>query len=645
MIKRRLPHRTSRILAGLLVLLSGGFTWNHAGNPDDLTYLPQSWGGEVRSLTRIQGVARARAGEWVAVGGGPKQAEIWVLDDNGRRQTTWLTRQGKRLQRPSDLAVDGERVWVSDWGNHRIWLFDRARRRRSHFGGFGNKAGQLNQPTGLWWDGTRLWVADHGNRRLLRFDDQGRWLDTLTAFDAERRFAAPTAVTSDGDGRFFVADAVHQQIAVLDRDGRPQAVFGDYGFFPGLIDHPSDLLWDGRRLLVLENRNHRLQAFDRDGRALWLWGAHEILPHEGRGKFHYPNHFAVDPSRGRLVISEALENRLQWFDWQPGGATPSYDPESIQSGRFHFGPYLDIRGPLMITADVEAHDIRVYDIRGEIPINLHRFGERGSQYGLMRQTRGIALDPEKKMILACDNANQRLQIFGYEHDPDEELKQLPEMTRFHRAFSFAALQRRGADEQADFDGVFVAPDGAVWLIDPRQHCLRIFTPDWRKQAVIGSYGAGPDQFNLPTDIAFAADGTWTAVVDQNNRRLVMLDRNGKVTRRFGRKHLHQPFGVAVGTNGKLYVSDQARHQILVFNTEGRLLQVIGEQGIGMGQFWQPADIDRTDDGRLVVIDQGNHRLQLFDEDGRWLVTMAISGTWTHRFPPPKPRSEPEEPQP
>ncbi len=626
----------------LLILIGGGFTWNHAGNPDDPTYLPDLWRKEVRSLNRIQGVARSGKGEWIAVGGGPKQAAIWVLDDDGDRQDTWLSRQGKRLQRPGDLAVVGDRVWISDHGSHRIWWFDRARRRHRHFGGYGSEAGRLNQPTGLWWDDRRLWVADRGNRRLQRFDEQGRQLDSLTAFDAKRSFAAPTAVTGDGQGRFFVADAVHQQIAVLDRDGQPQAVIGDYGFFPGLIDQPSDLLWDGRRLLVLETRNHRLQAFDPEGRSLWLWGAHEIMPHEGRGKFHYPNHFAVDPRQGRLVIAEALEDRLQYFDWKTGGQAPTYDPESIQSGRFHFGPYLDTSGPLMITADVESHDIRVYDIRGEMPINLHRFGERGSQYGLMRQTRGVAIDPQKKVILACDSANQRLQIFSYQHDPNEELKQLPEMTRFSRAFSFTALQRRGSDARADYDGVFVAPDGAYWFIDPRHHCLRIFTADWQKRAVIGSFGAGPNHFNHPTDVAFAAEGTWTAVVDQNNRRVVILDSKGKVKHRFGRKHLIQPFGVAIGKNGAIYVSDQARHQILVFNVQGRLRQVIGEQGVGMGQFWQPADIDRTEDGRLVVIDQGNHRLQLFDEDGRWLVTMAISGTWTHRFPPPKPRTKPKE---
>ncbi|CAM2007533.1 NHL repeat-containing protein [Acanthopleuribacter pedis] len=644
-----MKHPLSRLFRGLRAValgavLAGGFTWNLAGNPDDATHLPQSWRLEVRDLPEVQGLMRGNTNEWIAVGFRRGRGILWVGDDQGRPQKNWLTKQGRKLVRPSDLTGTARQVWISDAADHRIWRFDRTKKSHFSFGGYGTAPGLFNHPNGLWWDGDNLWVADLGNQRVQRFDRNGRVTGVFSQFSSDRTFIAPTAITGDGQGRFYVADAVLQQITVLDAAGKPLATLADYGFFPGLIDHPTDLLWDRGRLLVLEHRNHRIQAFTPEGGSLWLWGEHEVLPHEGRGRLHYPNHFAVDNHGNTLVIAESLENRLQFFDWQANAQPIPYDPQSIQSGRFHFGPYLDIQGTLLVTADTETHQVMVYDMRGETPININQFGERGNKFGLMRDTRGLVIDAAASQIITTDSANQRIQVFHYDHDPMDELKQLPDMTRFKRAFSYAALNRRAATERAWFDALAVDPDGAYRLIDPRHHRVLVFDRNWNHRQTIGSFGHKRHQFNHPTDLAFTRDGAMV-VVDQNNRRLVKIDKTGRVIGVFGRKQLHQPFGIAVHDDGRIFVSDQARCQILVFSSRGRFLHAFGGRGSDMGQLWRPADIDFTADGRLCVVDQGNHRLQIFGEDGSWLVTMDIAMTWTHRFPPPNRKTTTEENQP
>jgi DNA-binding beta-propeller fold protein YncE len=80
-----------------------------------------------------------------------------------------------------------------------------------------------------------------------------------------------------------------------------------------------------------------------------------------------------------------------------------------------------------------------------------------------------------------------------------------------------------------------------------------------------------------------------------------------------------PTNVAFGANGELFITDgYGNARVHVFSSEGELLRSWGEPGSGPGQFHLPHGIAITADGTVVVADRENSRLQFFSPDGEFL---------------------------
>jgi hypothetical protein len=71
-----------------------------------------------------------------------------------------------------------------------------------------------------------------------------------------------------------------------------------------------------------------------------------------------------------------------------------------------------------------------------------------------------------------------------------------------------------------------------------------------------------------------------------------------------------------------------RGEILAFDLEGNLLQVVGREGSGAGQLYGPTDIVLHHD-RLVVLDTLNSRFDVFDSQGNFLGALSFG---PHRTP-------------
>src|SRR5579862_8798944 len=57
----------------------------------------------------------------------------------------------------------------------------------------------------------------------------------------------------------------------------------------------------------------------------------------------------------------------------------------------------------------------------------------------------------------------------------------------------------------------------------------------------------------------------------------------------------------------------------------------GSRGSGNGQFIQPFGVAIGRDGRIVVADTGNYRIQVFDATGTFLFTFGSKGTGPGQF--------------
>ena len=69
-----------------------------------------------------------------------------------------------------------------------------------------------------------------------------------------------------------------------------------------------------------------------------------------------------------------------------------------------------------------------------------------------------------------------------------------------------------------------------------------------------------------------------------------------------------PFGVAVDNNDHVYVSDDWRNTISVFDSSGNFLRKCGTTGSGDGELMRPAGLAVEKNGNIIVVDSGNNRL-------------------------------------
>ncbi|VAX18273.1 hypothetical protein MNBD_NITROSPINAE03-1357 [hydrothermal vent metagenome] len=99
----------------------------------------------------------------------------------------------------------------------------------------------------------------------------------------------------------------------------------------------------------------------------------------------------------------------------------------------------------------------------------------------------------------------------------------------------------------------------------------------------------------------------------------------------------QIHSVAKDMAGRLYLSDEFNHRIVVLDSEGKYVRTVGERGSGPGEFWYPrglAIVEFEGGEQLVACDAWNHRIQRFDLDGAFIDAFGSIGEGEDQFNEP-----------
>lgn len=78
-----------------------------------------------------------------------------------------------------------------------------------------------------------------------------------------------------------------------------------------------------------------------------------------------------------------------------------------------------------------------------------------------------------------------------------------------------------------------------------------------------------------------------------------------------------PWGIDVGPEGLLYISDHKNNRVQVFTRDGEFVREWGTPGWGEGQFGGPVGLEVGPDGDVYVADSGNNRIQVFSREGQF----------------------------
>jgi YYY domain-containing protein len=171
------------------------------------------------------------------------------------------------LREPRDAAVDGKgRLFVADFGNSRLAIFDPSGGYLGGWGGRGRGPHGFNQLCGVAIRGDAVYVADTWNGRVEAFSLAG-----------ERRAEAgdlygPRGVALSRDGRVWVSDTGNNRVVVYDADLKQLATFGKKGPGREELDQPVGITPGTRgRIYVADSANRRIQILETDGAFVGSW--------------------------------------------------------------------------------------------------------------------------------------------------------------------------------------------------------------------------------------------------------------------------------------------------------------------------------------------------------------------------------------
>ncbi len=175
-----------------------------------------------------------------------------------------------------------------------------------------------------------------------------------------------------------------------------------------------------------------------------------------------------------------------------------------------------------------------------------------------------------------------------------------------------------------------------------------------QQLGLGTPGTAAGQFNFPRAVAVDSEGR-VYVADSGNNRVQVFGADGSFLREWGstckldtgegcidggRGQFNEPWGIAVGPDGSVYVSDTWNHRVQKFTNDGQFVNMwgaFGSTGGELGQesiFYGPRSVAVGRDGNVYVMDTGNKRVQMFTPDGVFITQWGGGGVVDGRLDEP-----------
>jgi len=149
-------------------------------------------------------------------------------------------------------------------------------------------------------------------------------------------------------------------------------------------------------------------------------------------------------------------------------------------------------------------------------------------------------------------------------------------------------------------GVYSDSKGRVFVADTGIAGIVVFDTNQNNTAAVwGTSGNGA--IAKPTGVTGDAQGN-VYVSDPLNNRIVMFDSEGEYVNAFGGKEVFDWCGGLVFNDQaqKLYVVDTKKHQVIVFDKDGKIEFTIGENGTDPGYFNFPTNVAVDANGRIKI---------------------------------------------
>ena len=288
---------------------------------------------------------------------------------------------------------------------------------------------------------------------------------------------------------------------------------------------------------VADTDNNRIQEFTSSGTYVTQWGTNGI----GNGQFYKPYSVAVAPN-GNVYVSDTFNNRIQEFD-SNGTYITKWGKSGGGNGQFNNQANIAVapNGNVYV-ADNGNDRIQEFTSSGTY---VTQWGTSGTGNGQFYGPFGIAVATNGTVYVAENTPNGRIQEFT------------------SNGIYIRKWGTQGTSNgQFNYLGqIFVAPNGSVYAVDSGNNRIQKFTSSG---IFISTFGWGVLDGKAQFEICSAPKTCQAGIYGTDDGQFM------------------NPFGVAVASNGNVYVADGDRIQ--EFTWSGTYLSKWGTWGTGNGDF-------------------------------------------------------------
>jgi sugar lactone lactonase YvrE len=167
----------------------------------------------------------------------------------------------------------------------------------------------------------------------------------------------------------------------------------------------------------------------------------------------------------------------------------------------------------------------------------------------------------------------------------------------------------------------IGDDGLIYVADSGRDQVIILNTNGEFIATLGEKGK-----NQPRDVALSADRIYVGdsethcvhVYDRQNRKLLFDIPSAEDAKDF-KQRLFQPANIALGQDGRLYVSDIGAYRVQVYDRDGKFIRTVGGYGDNVGEFARPKGVAVDRQNWIYVVDAAEQVVQMFNQDGQLLM--------------------------
>ncbi len=462
-----------------------------------------------------------------------------------------------------------------------------------------------------------LYVADTNNHTIRKITPSGvvttlaglaNVIGSTDGTGADARFKNPSGVAVDWKGNIYVADSGNGRIRKISPDGVVTTIAGAVGYAPyGVaVDQSGNIFF-------ADMPRHTIRRITPDGAVTTIAGTADVSGNvDGTGaavRFYWPKGIALDLN-GNIFVADNGNNCIRKITPDGVVTTLAGSRSSALGSADGTGTAALFRNPLGVAVD-ESGTVFVTD---------------GDNSTIRKIT------PAGVVTTFAGTAGH-LGTVGYVGTADG-IGTAAEFSRPH--------------------GITVDASGNLFVTDANKGTVRKITTTAVVTTLaglpaIGTYadGIGTDaQFSHPTRPAIDNNGN-VYVADMDNHIIRKITANGVVTTLAGTQgstgftdgtgtsaRFTYPSGVAVDTNGNVFVADSNNHLIRKITASGVVTTLAGATGIGSSagyadgtgaaaRFNYPSSVGVDANGNVYVADTRNQVVRKITADG--MVT-TVAGT-------------------